>query len=285
MWPLSTYLVFRIRGLSPHTSAFFIFYFLFRGDASPQFERLWQGVLREVDSLSSNAGSLVGNSQIAKVHWSNITRPSSHTNIGILEQLLPTTSLSLQEPSLIRYLQDRTTSLTFHPTTMHFFSHLPYLFLLVLSADGLPSRGRWCGTKPCAASVTEMDDPIANPSINNTTILTSVPNEGPPRAPDQWWCGTHPCSRSVKEMEGSHITNPSTNVTTSHTQVSGNGTHRQWWCDTHPCPRMVPIEKRQINSTATDFKTINNSESHGPRPQGHGSGWWCLTNVCRDELH
>lgn len=163
---------------------------------------------------------------------------------------------------------------------MHFFSHLPSLFLLVLSADGLPSRGMWCDTKPCATSVKEMADPIANPSINNTTIHTPVSNEGRPGAPAQWWCGTHPCSRSVKEMEGSHITNPSTNVTTSHTQVSSNGTHRQWWCGTHPCPRMVPIEKRQINSTATDFKTINNTESQGPLPKNHGSGWWCLTNVC-----
>lgn len=166
--------------------------------------------------------------------------------------------MSLQEPSLIRYLQDRTTSLTFHPTTMHFFSHLPSLFLLVLSADGLPSRGRWCGTKPCAANVTEMDDPIA---------------------PTQWWCGTHPCSSSVKEMEGSHIANSSTNVTSSHTQVSGNGTHFQWWCGTHTCPRMVPIEERQINSTATDFKTTNNSESQGPLPR-YFPVWWCLTHVC-----
>lgn len=52
MLPLSTYLVFRIRGLSHHTLSFFFFYFLFLGDAFPQFERLWQGVLREVDSLS-----------------------------------------------------------------------------------------------------------------------------------------------------------------------------------------------------------------------------------------
>lgn len=186
----------------------------------------------------------------------NVQAHTVHTKTGILEQLLPTTSLSLQEPSLIRYLQDRTTSLTFHPTTMHFFSHLPSLFLLVLSADGLPFRGRWCGTEPCAASVTEMDDPIA---------------------PTQWWCGTHPCSSSMKEMEGSHIANSSTNVTTSHTQVSGNGTHRQWWCDTHPCPRMVPIEKRQINSTATDSKTIINPESQGLRPRYI---WWCLVHVC-----
>ena len=165
---------------------------------------------------------------------------------------------------------------------MHFFSHLPSLFLLVLSADGLPSRGGGCGTRPCAASVKETGSPIANPSINNTTIHAPVQliNHGPPRAPAQWWCGTHPCSPSVKEMDGSHITNPSTNNTTNATQVSGNGTHRQWWCDTHPCPRMVPIEKRQINSTATDIKAINNPESQGPRPQYDWSGWWCLMHVC-----
>lgn len=49
---MSTYRVFRIRGLSHHTLSFFVLYFLFLGDASPQFERLWQGVLREVESLS-----------------------------------------------------------------------------------------------------------------------------------------------------------------------------------------------------------------------------------------
>ena len=162
---------------------------------------------------------------------------------------------------------------------MHSFSHLLSLFLLVLSADGLPSRGGGCGTRLCAASVKETGGPIANPSINNTTIDAPVINQGPSRAPKQWWCGTQPCSPSVKEMEGSHITNPSTNNTTNPTQISVNGTHNQWWCDTHPCPRMVPIEKRQIESTATDNKAINNPESQSLRPRGSWS-WWCLTHPC-----
>ena len=163
---------------------------------------------------------------------------------------------------------------------MHFFSHLPPLLLLVLSADGLPSRVGWCGTSPCATSVKEMGASTANPSINNTTIHTPVSNHGPPRAPAQWWCGTHPCSAGVKEMEGSRLTNPSMNDTTINDQVSGNGTPRQWWCGTHPCPRMVAVEKRQINNTATDIKAINNTESQSSRPKGAWWSWWCRTHVC-----
>ena len=198
---------------------------------------------------------------------------------------------------------------------MHFFIYLSSLLLLALSIDGLPpSRGWWCGTKPCNAIIEEMEDSrdnntalnnravtkieatktaVTSTEVTSPTVYIPVPNSGPQNRPSQWWCGTRPCDARKRETDSrlhhtavtntsftnTSSTNTSLTNTTRNTSLPDNGQAWGtfgWWCGTHPCrSRMKAVKKRQIDITST-----SNEDSAAPATLQAIPGWTCGDRIC-----
>ena len=191
----------------------------------------------------------------------NIKRWRSHPKTASSHSTIVRHTIFLQNLQVIRSIQIRPISLTFHLPTMRSLIYLPALLLLPLPAFGLPSRMNVVNSR-------QVNDTDTNGTSAASVSPLSVHRIG-------WWCGTRTCSPGKKVIEHSKIksrasTSTPANSTAVNNTLSGDGKHSLWWCGTKPCGSSIKMERENIDDSAISNKNYEDpASSEGP------IGWTC----------
>lgn len=223
--------------------------------------------------------------------WCGGTEPCDARKIEVEDSRIKNTALSSRTVASIEATNTAVASTKVTTPTVH----VP---VPTGSPRNIPSQ-RWCGTRPCGASIEEREDsgthhtaatvvsvtntsttnkPSTNASVTSTTKHTPLPNA---MGFFGWWCLTHTCRSRVKAVTKRQINNTSTSNGDFGTPTSQAITG--WTCGDRICPpKSEVMGKGQVNYTAMGNITTNITASKIP---GHPSLkpadiWWCGTHVC-----